>query len=92
MLLNIKSLWAYFDNQFQPGAGSGVLVGTLVDDSYHVIFVAETPSEEEEREQQEEGEKERPQQRELDVSWLAEHAKQVLRLLPGEQAASSNRD
>lgn len=39
-----------------------------------------------------EGEKDRPQQRELDVSWLAEHAKQVLRLLPGGQEAASNPD
>ena len=73
-----------------------MLVGTLVDDSYHIVFVAETPSEEEEEEKQQEqeggGGKEAPapQQRELDVSWLAEHAKQVLRLLPGEQEAQKS--
>jgi hypothetical protein len=57
-----------------PGA-SGVLVGTMVEDAAHVVFLAETPEEEEE------GEQGAP--RELDVSWMAEHAKQVLRLLPG---------
>jgi len=67
------------------GAGSGLLVGTLVGDTHSVLFVAETPREESEDEvpleQKEEAVK--LDQRELDVGWLSEHAKQVARLLPG---------
>jgi len=67
------------------GAGSGLLVGTLVGDTHSVLFVAETPREESEDEvpleQKEEAVK--LEQRELDVGWLSEHAKQVARLLPG---------
>jgi hypothetical protein len=55
-----------------PGASS-VLVGTLVEDSTHAMFLAETPEEEE-------GEHRTPHQ--LDISWMAEHTRQVLRLLP----------
>ena len=57
-------------------AGSGLLVGTLVGDTHSVLFVAGTPCEESEDEVPLE-------QRELDVDWLSEHAKQVARLLPG---------
>ena len=57
-----------------PGASS-VLVGTLVEDSMHAMFLAETPEEEE-------GEHRTPHQ--LDISWMAEHTRQVLRLLPDD--------
>ena len=52
------------------------MVGTLVGDTHSVLFVAGTPCEESEDEVPLE-------QRELDVDWLSEHAKQVARLLPG---------
>ena len=55
-----------------PGA-SVKLVGTMAEDSANVVF-PETPEEEEEGEQ--------GMLREVDISWMAEHAKQVLRLLP----------
>jgi len=64
------------------GKGSGLLVGSLIDDVYHVVFVAETPPEDDE----EVPEEEKPESltdRNLDVEWMVEHAKQVLRLLPG---------
>ena len=66
-------------------AGSGLLVGTLVGDTHSVLFVAETPREENEDEVPLEQKKElvKLEQRELDVGWLSEHAKQVARLLPG---------
>ena len=57
-----------------PGASS-VLVGTLVEDSTHAMFLAKTPKEEE-------GEHRTPHQ--LDISWMAEHTRQVLRLLPDD--------
>jgi len=72
------------------GAGSGLLVGTLVGDTYSVLFVAETPREEgDDDEEGGEGdvkkseEVSRIEQREVDVGWLSEHARQVARLLPG---------
>jgi len=71
------------------GAGSGLLVGTLVGDTYSVLFVAETPREEgDDEEEGGEGdakisEVSRIEQREVDVGWLSEHARQVARLLPG---------
>ena len=65
-------------------------MGTLVGDTYSVLFVAETPREE--GDDDEEGgvgdvkkseEVSRIEQREVDVGWLSEHARQVARLLPG---------
>lgn len=68
------------------GKGSGVLVGTVMEDHHHVLFVAETPSEDEEQQEVEEEEGKAapaPPPREVDVSWMTEHQRQVLRLLPG---------
>jgi len=63
------------------GAGSGVLVGTLLGEAYTVLFLAETPADAEEEAA---GEEQAAAARaELDVAWLAEHARQVARLLPG---------
>ena len=50
----------------------------MTEDSAHVVF-PETPEEEEEGEQ--------GMPREVDISWMAEHAKQVLRLLPSPSAS-----
>lgn len=65
-------------------------MGTLVGDTYSVLFVAETPREEgDDDEEGGEGdvkkseEVSRIEQREVDVGWLSEHARQVARLLPG---------
>ena len=55
------------------GHGSGLIIGSKVDDKYYGVFLAETPKEEEEE-----------KNKTLDVSWMTEHAKQVIRLLPGE--------
>ena len=56
-----------------PGSrASGILAGTMVEDSAHVVF-HKTPEEEE---------VEQGTPCEVDVSWMAEHTKQVLRLLP----------
>ena len=64
------------------GAGSGVLVGTLLGEAYTVLFLAETPADAEEEAA---GEEQAAAARaELDVAWLAEHARQVARLLPGQ--------
>ena len=57
-------------------------------DTYSVLFVAETPREEGEEEVGEDGDAKREdmvklEQREVDVGWLSEHARQVVRLLPG---------
>ena len=57
-------------------------------DTYSVLFVAETPREEGEEEVGEEGDAKsedmvKLEQREVDVGWLSEHARQVARLLPG---------
>jgi len=71
------------------GAGSGLLVGTLVGDTYSVLFVAETPREEGDDEEvgaegdAKKSEVSKMEQREVDVGWLSEHARQVARLLPG---------
>ena len=70
-------------------AGSGLLVGTLVGDTYSVLFVAETPREEGDDEEvgaegdAKKSEVSKMEQREVDVGWLSEHARQVARLLPG---------
>jgi hypothetical protein len=56
------------------GPGTGLVVGSVVDDKYYGVFLAETPKEEEGEE------KKSPT---LDVGWMVEHAKQVIRLLPG---------
>ena len=71
-------------------AGSGLLVGTLVGDTYSVLFVAETPREEGDDEEvgaegdaKKSEEVSKMEQREVDVGWLSEHARQVARLLPG---------
>eukprot|EP00092_Neocalanus_flemingeri_P029901 GFUD01032466.1.p1 GENE.GFUD01032466.1~~GFUD01032466.1.p1 ORF type:complete len:432 (+),score=114.88 GFUD01032466.1:37-1332(+) len=59
------------------GPGTGLVVGSLVDDRYYGVFLAETP-------QDEEGESvEKTVTKTLDVGWMVEHAKQVIRLLPG---------
>jgi hypothetical protein len=55
-----------------PGASS-VLVGTMIEDSAHAVFLAETPEEEE---------GEQGTAHELDINWMAKHTRQVLRLLP----------
>ena len=57
-------------------------------DTYSVLFVAETPREEGEEEVGEDGvakseDMVKLEQREVDVGWLSEHARQVVRLLPG---------
>ena len=57
-------------------------------DTYSVLFVAETPREEGEEEVGEDGDAKsedmvKLEQREVDVGWLSEHARQVVRLLPG---------
>ena len=56
-------------------------------DTYSVLFVAETPREEGEEEVGEGDAKSEDmvklEQREVDVGWLSEHARQVARLLPG---------
>ena len=56
------------------GPGTGVVVGSLVDDRYYGVFLAETPKEEEGVEKN---------VNTLDVGWMVEHARQVIRLLPG---------
>ena len=66
------TLWARLAAVAGPVSGaSGMLVITMVEDSAHVVN-PETP--------EEEGEQGMPC--EVDVSWMAEHTKQVLRLLP----------
>jgi len=57
------------------GPGTGVVVGSLVDDRYYGVFLAETPQDEERVEKN--------VNNSLDVGWMVEHAKQVIRLLPG---------
>ena len=66
-------------------AGSGLLIGTLVGDTHSVLLIAETPREESEDKVALEQKKELVKlgQRELDVDWLPEHARQAARLLPG---------
>ena len=66
-------------------AGSGLLLRTLVGDTHSVLFVSETPRDLREDEVLLEQKEEAVNlgQRELDVGWLSEHAKQVARLLPG---------
>jgi len=56
------------------GPGTGLVVGSVVDDKYYGVFLAETPQEEEGAEKK---------SNMLDVGWMVEHAKQVIRLLPG---------
>ena len=58
------------------GPGTGLVVGSVVDDRYYGVFLAETPLEE-----QEEGAEKKANT--LDVGWMVEHARQVIRLLPG---------
>ena len=57
-------------------SGTGVVVGSVVDDKYYGVFLAETPADEEEG-------AEKTVKNSLDVGWMVEHAKQVIRLLPG---------
>lgn len=57
-------------------SGTGVVVGSVVDDKYYGVFLAETPADEEEG-------AEKTVKTSLDVGWMVEHAKQVIRLLPG---------
>jgi len=54
-------------------SGTGVVVGSIIDDKYYGVFLAETPTEEEEK----------ITKTGLDVGWMVEHAKQIIRLLPG---------
>jgi len=56
------------------GPGTGVVVGSVVEEKYYGVFVAETPREEE---------GEAASVNTLDVKWMVEHARQVIRLLPG---------
>jgi len=56
------------------GPGTGLVVGSVVDDKYYGVFLAETPQEEEGAEKK---------SNTLDVGWMVEHARQVIRLLPG---------
>jgi len=56
------------------GPGTGLIVGSVVDDKYYGVFLAETPQEEEGTERK---------ANTLDVGWMVEHARQVIRLLPG---------
>lgn len=58
------------------GPGTGLVVGSVVDDRYYGVFLAETPQDEEE------GVEKKPSST-LDVGWMVEHARQVVRLLPG---------
>ena len=62
----------------------------MVGDTYSVLFVAETPREEGDDEEvgaegdaKKSEEVSKMEQREVDVGWLSEHARQVARLLPG---------
>jgi len=57
------------------GPGTGLVVGSVVDDKYYGVFLAETPKEEEESTDK--------NPNKLDVGWMVEHARQVIRLLPG---------
>ena len=57
------------------GPGTGLVVGSVVDDKYYGVFLAETPQEEEGTEKK---------SNTLDVGWMVEHARQVIRLLPGQ--------
>ena len=58
------------------GPGTGLVIGSKVDDRYYGVFIVETPKEEEQ------GESEKKNSG-VDVGWMTEHAKQVIRLLPG---------
>jgi len=61
----------------QKTSTTGLIVGSLVDDKYFAVFLAETPKEEDDEDNK------TSNSNNLDVVWMAEHAKQVLRLLPG---------
>ena len=58
------------------GPGTGLVVGSVVDDRYYGVFLAESPLEEEEG-------VEKKTSSTLDVGWMVEHARQVVRLMPG---------
>jgi len=62
---------------------TGLVVGSVVDDKYYGVFLAETPEEENE-EMPAENEKEKlAKSLDVDVGWMVEHFKQASRLLPG---------